>query len=325
MRGSKGGVRLGRRDGWFYAVWSDPEKGTQRSALRTKDREVAERVLADFLKKNTEPKATVSQIMEAYMDDRDHTAASPARIRDAWKRLKPHFGALRPDQVDRMSCRSYRSLRAKDGAGDGTIRTELQYLRAGLRFNDKHTRAIVELPRKPPPKDRVLSRPEYDKLLEEAKTYAHLKLYVMLGATTAGRPQAILQLKWDRVDFDRGIISLGDGTRRRKGRATVPMTDSLRAALEDAQKGALTDFVVEWGGGQVKSIKKGFASAAKNAGFDDVTPYVLRHTAAVWMAEAGVPMSEIAQYLGHEDSQVTERVYAKYGPEYLRRAAKALP
>jgi integrase len=42
------------------------------------------------------------------------------------------------------------------------------------------------------------------------------------------------------------------------------------------------------------------------------------------MAEAGRPMSEIAQYLGHTDEQVTFRVYARYSPEYLAHAAAAL-
>lgn len=264
--------------------------------------------------------------MEAYLTDRDHTAASPMRIRDAWKKLGPFFGNLRPDQVDRLQCRAYRTKRLGDGVRDGTIRTELQYLRAGLQFNDHRTPAVIELPKKPPPKDRNLTFAEYAKLLKAAETYNHLALFIRLGAATAGRPQAILQLTWKQVDFERGIITLGDGTRRVKGRATVPIKDdALKDALLEAKEGALTDYVIEWGGRRVKSIKKGFATAAKEAGFTDVTPYVLRHSAAVWMAEAGVPMAEIAQYLGHEDSQITERVYARFGPEYLRRAAKALP
>jgi integrase len=51
---------------------------------------------------------------------------------------------------------------------------------------------------------------------------------------------------------------------------------------------------------------------------------VLRHTAAVWMAEAGIPMAEIAQYLGHSDDRITSRVYARYGPDHLRKAAAAI-
>jgi len=55
-----------------------------------------------------------------------------------------------------------------------------------------------------------------------------------------------------------------------------------------------------------------------------VTPHTLRHTAAVWLAEAGTPMPEIATYLGHSDSRITERVYARFSPGYLRKASKAL-
>jgi integrase len=64
--------------------------------------------------------------------------------------------------------------------------------------------------------------------------------------------------------------------------------------------------------------------AAVRAGVPWVTPHVFRHTAAVWMAEAGVPMPEIAAYLGHSDSRTTERVYAKFSPAYLRKASRAL-
>jgi len=44
----------------------------------------------------------------------------------------------------------------------------------------------------------------------------------------------------------------------------------------------------------------------------------------VWMAEAGVPMAEIAQYMGHSDPKITYRIYARYSPTYLQRAANAL-
>jgi integrase len=42
------------------------------------------------------------------------------------------------------------------------------------------------------------------------------------------------------------------------------------------------------------------------------------------MAEAGVPMAEIAQYLGHNNPAITYRVYARYSPTYLRGAANAV-
>lgn len=41
-------------------------------------------------------------------------------------------------------------------------------------------------------------------------------------------------------------------------------------------------------------------------------------------AETGISMSEIAQYLGHSDDRITQRVYAKYSPSALKKAASVL-
>jgi integrase len=56
-----------------------------------------------------------------------------------------------------------------------------------------------------------------------------------------------------------------------------------------------------------------------------VTPYTLRHTGAVWVAEAGISMAALAQYMGHEGgSAVTEKVYARFSPGYLANVANAV-
>ena len=62
----------------------------------------------------------------------------------------------------------------------------------------------------------------------------------------------------------------------------------------------------------------------RRAKLDGVTPHTLRHTAAVHMAAAGIPMAQISQYLGHSNTAVTERVYARFAPEHLTDAANVL-
>jgi integrase len=74
----------------------------------------------------------------------------------------------------------------------------------------------------------------------------------------------------------------------------------------------------------VGRIIKAFRAAANDAGLEGVTPHILRHTAAVWMAAAGVSMARIAQYLGHDNSRTTEAIYARFAPEHLVDASKAL-
>jgi len=182
----------------------------------------------------------------------------------------------------------------------------------------------VDRPPAPPPRNRWLTRDEARRLIDGAEAH-HIRLAIILMLATAARVSAVLELTWDRIDMERGIVVLdpGDG-QGRKGRATVPINGMLRAALTEAAKASISDYVVEWGGRPVKSIKTGFRRAAANAGLTDVSPHVLRHTGAVWMAEKGTSMDRIAQYLGHSDSRITERVYARFAPDHLRDEADIL-
>jgi integrase len=317
-------IRLKLYRGAWYAVWREAGE-TRRRALRTASREAAERALIDFQRAVAAEAAgdagTVAGIFPAYLEHLGEARAE--RPRWAWRRLEPAFGSLRPDQIDRPACRAYAASRRRAGAGDGTIWTELAALRAALRWANRRTPADIELPPKPPPQDRSLSRAEYDRLVAAADS-PHVRLFIVLALATAGRMAAILELTWPQVDFERGLIRLGLGEQRRKGRATVPMTARARAALEAAAAARTSEYVIEWAGGRVGKVRHGFATAAVKAGIPWATPHVLRHTAATWMAEAGRPMSEIAQVLGHSDSRITERVYARYSPDYLRQAVAAL-
>lgn len=311
--------RLGRYKGRWHAIWND--NGTKRASLRTKDRAEAERAFADFLKRWNAPGETIADIMGAYLLDKQSSCADHERLENAWKRLEPVFGTLLPRHITRAICRDYIQNRA---AGPGTVRRELSVLRAGLRWFDPQSPAVFELPPPPPPRERHLSREEYERLVSAARQTPHVWLFTILALSTASRASALLELPWNRIDLERGIIRLGSGTRL-KGRATVPITERARQALTEAREVALTPFVIEYGGKRVGRIRKAFMRAVARAGLGtDVTPHVLRHTAAVWMAEGGTPMAEIAQYLGHSSPDVTYRVYARYSPSYLRGAAAAL-
>jgi integrase len=180
-------------------------------------------------------------------------------------------------------------------------------------------------PQKPTPRERFFTKDEISKLLAAAETPPHIQLAMQLLLSTAGRMSAILELTWDRVDFDRRQINLrNEGDNTRKGRAIVPMNDGLYIALQTARHGALSDYVVEWAGGPVRSIRKGLSAVGQRVGIPNVGAHIFRHTAAVHLAEGGVPMSEIAQFLGHSNTATTERVYARYSPAHLRKAADIL-
>lgn len=234
------------------------------------------------------------------------------------------FGKYRPDQIDRKLCRDYAAKREKQGRKQGTIHTELGHLRSALRFSLKAAAPDIWRPAKPSPKERYLTTAEIENLLDNASA-PHIRLAIHLMLATAGRVGAILDLTWDRVDFERGQINLRiTDSVTRKGRAIVPMNRGLRAALQTAHAATLSDYVVEHAGGPVKSIRKGVMNAYERAGIEGATLHTLRHSAAVHMIAAGVPIEKVGQYLGHSNVAVTYSVYARYAPDHLRDASEVL-
>lgn len=312
-------ARLVLYRGKWYAAVQTPD-GIRRTSLRTSDRATAERRLADATKRPDT--AEIAEAVAAHLVRCEGKASLPA-MKYAWAALKPTFGALRIDQITPERCLTYRRTRKRQGVSDGTVIKELAFLRSAVKRTANGASARFEMPASPPPTERWITEDEAEALMGEL-TDPHLRLFTILALTTAARSGAILDLTWDRVDMTRRQIALGKAQEGRKRRAVVPVNDTAFAALQAAQSVSTCEFVVEYAGRQIKSIKKGFREAAKRAGLDDVTPHVLRHTAATWMVQKGIPIEQVAKYLGHSDPRITYRVYAKHAPDYLKAAAAAV-
>jgi integrase len=239
--------------------------------------------------------------------------------------MKNFWENVDPAMIDGAMCQSYRDTR---NVGDATVRLELSMLSTALgkAVTDKHlaTKPPMWLPTAPERQTRHLTPTQFKRLL--AGTVApHAQLYMLLGVFTLARPSALFDLTWSQVDFIRGIIDLNPPGRKQtvKKRPVVPMNSMLRAALTTAFKARTCANVIERGGKKIASIKKAFQAASERSGVD-ATPYTLRHTGAVWAAEQGTPMSELAQMMGHDDDRTTQKHYARYSPEYLRGVANAV-
>lgn len=250
-------------------------------------------------------------------------------MKHTWKALVDRFGSIEGGAVSVADCRAHVKERRAAGIKDGTIHTELGHLRMVLKWAENMgliARApFIERPAKPEPKDGYLTRDEVAGLIKNANA-AHIVHAIHLLIGTGARIEAALQLTWDRVDFDRLIIQLRNpfDKMRRKGRATVPMNDTLATMLLEAKGAAQSPFVIEWAGGPVKSIKKGLKAAGTAIGRPDVSPHMIRHSAAVWLVEDGHSMEEVGQFLGHTDPRITYRTYARYSPDHLRKLAASL-
>ena len=315
----------------------DVDKNSTVGELRAAIIAFASRHEREELQKNTQK---VGAILDAYATNRERDGKVMRPILSNIRQLKPFFGEMKPADITEDVCRAYTKERAtvrkskhgKDISCSGsTILTELGRLSTALEWAIQHKiilpteKPVMWFPQASEPKDRVLTADEVAALLDASS--GHTRLFVLTCLLTAGRTGAILELTWDRVDFEAGVINLKAPKQVnllkkvvKKGRAAVHMDDMLRAALVEAKQNASTKYVIEHNGRNVERITTSFETAVRKAGLgDDVTPHTLRHTAATWAEEGLVAVEQISKFLGHKNQKTTERNYT-HGATALTRA-----
>ena len=317
----------------FRGVWCVYHNRTRTSTGAT-DRAVADRFLTRWKEAKAAPALaaiTVQAILARYLADR-REARKPGAERLEWahKALVKHAGNTAADGVDADRCNAYTVARRTDGVGDRTIRTELEALRAALNWAKAkkliaEPPAAIPMPAKGDARQRWLTRDEAARLVD-ACNRKHVRLFVLIALNTGARSAAILSLTWDRVDLEarRLDLRLPGKAAGRKRAVVVPINPTLHAALMEAKKVATCAAVIEFAGGPVASVKHGFRDAAARAGLADVTPHTCRHTAATWMAQAGVPLWQVAGMLGHRNPAMIAETYGHHHPDHLGDAASSL-
>ena len=342
-----------RDNGTWYIHWTDADRRPQKSSTGTKDKGEAQKELDRFLTGEAEPRdgpaVTVAMAWAVYWDKQVRGGKSEKSIATCWNNLKPFFGACLVSEV-RGLVEDYTKLR-RNGAGglgtgkakDGTIRKELVYLLAALNFcSDPYygidlfkpelIGPILRLfPKESLPRDRWLREHEVDALhaaaagmRKDPARLSRLELFLWLALETAGRVTALLELTWERVDWEMGSIDLlVPGERQTsKYRPTVKISKALMPVLQrayrerqDIRPGAR---LLGHKGPVWESVQRCVANAGLSAPIvnnwvvkSGISPHTFRHTAATMMARRGVPLFTIAKILGNS-ARMVEQVYAKF-------------
>jgi integrase len=151
----------------------------------------------------------------------------------------------------------------------------------------------------------------------------HERMYLALAYGTLARPEAILELERAFVNFERRQLDQNPPGRRqtRKYRPVVPVCDFLLPWLEDAPDGPL----VQWRGKPIDSFKTAWRGLRRRAGLPQAfVPKTIRHTMSIALRSADVPEAEIQGMLGHKAYSGKTEIYARYRPDYLGQAVRAI-
>ncbi|WP_162250022.1 site-specific integrase [Methylobacterium sp. Leaf456] len=262
---------------------------------------------------------------------------SAIRVRSVGPYLLKAFGALPPGSIRQAEVDKYERDRAAGRIGrpakPGTIWLELNKLVTACNYAVRQQlisaadKPRFEMVEQPEARDRWMRREEAQRLFATAERerdgarLSRVERFLHIALETAARRRVIETLTWTQVDMEIGVIHFhrtGD-RRTKKRRPSVPISRALRAVLNRAFAERQGNLVLD----HDRPISLPFERIARLAGLTDVTPHVLRHTAATWMARHGVPLWQIAGVLGNSVSLV-EKVYAKHCREGLAEAVETI-
>lgn len=346
--------------GTFYVHWTENRVG-KRISTRTKDMARAKEFLGTWLLMDHSDQSdtlganlTLADVWKVY--DEKHVqkkVANPYIVGLVWNNLKQHFGELPASGLSQTAIDDYVSKRTAGKIGrkvkPQTVAKEIAYIGAAVKFCADDRRKVIapEFARKltlPEPglaRDRWLRTEEIQQLLNAAAKLrrgprlSRGERFLWLALETAGRKQALLDLTWDRVDFETNTIQLDKPGRRKtkKTRATVPISKALRPILLrafDERLGGLDGLVLDNGGAiwatiQNIVIEAGLGGKVRKAARGQkpkatgISPHVLRHTAATHMVRRRVPLYIVARILGNSVKMV-ETVYGHHSKDDLQSA-----
>lgn len=136
------------------------------------------------------------------------------------------------------------------------------------------------------------------------------------------------QLKWSDIDFDNSQVTVRD-SKTLAGRRSVPLSELCKAEMLSWEKLMGPEFS-DWvfpnpktPSKPLKSVRKTWLTALKNAGLPSFPIYNLRHCFATRLSAAGASPLTIADLLGHSSLQIVAS-YAKVLDDTRRDGIKKL-
>jgi integrase len=298
----------------------------------------------------------ISDVLSVYLDDIVPQQARPAKVAARIGRLVDWWGGMMLSEVAPATCRAYVAKHSKGGG-----RRDLEDLRAAINHHakrDLHSGYVeVSLPAKGKPRSKYLTRDEVARLLwvcwrhtrmqkpprgprqgqkvasQRFYDLRHLVRFILMGVYTGSRTTPILRASIYAAS-GRAYIDLAADLYHRlpedlveaenKKSPTSRLGTRIAAHIRRwRDRKVIAQYVVEWNGKPVKSVKTAWKQAVKLAKIGgNPTPHTLRHTCVTWLKQAGESSFDVAGFTGMSE-QMVERVYGKHDPDYQRSVANA--
>jgi integrase len=148
----------------------------------------------------------------------------------------------------------------------------------------------------------------------------HAAAAIRLLLFTGCRLREILHLKWEHVDFERGLLFLPES---KTGRKTIVLNAPALAVLNGLDRIGLYVVAGDDPNGPRADLKRPWAMVTREAGLDGLRIHDLRHSFASFGAGGGLGLPIVGKLLGHANAVTTAR-YAHLDADPLRIASERI-
>lgn len=336
---------LHKRGGVYYADYIDRAGKRRQPSLRTRDPQVARARLRELELSTTDSAPNPTQAVADALDYFTEVACAskPAGTVRCYRQKARHLSRLLGDRMldhlNRETVERYIADRLKEGAHPHSVHKELVVLRSTLKSGRE--RGLFH-----GPPDIV---PKFDAAYEPRRTYltpeqfmvladnivrplgkepsevrrarwearrVKRTLYVLLIALASPRKGEIESLRWEHVDFARGMIRIPRGKTVSRVLKIHPV---LRLWLDQHRQDS-GPIVEPWG-----NVSRDLPRLCKRLSLPRCTPNDLRRTFASWLVQQGESLYVVSRLLGHSSTRMVELVYGQLDEATLSRAIDRLP
>ena len=338
----------------YYIVWTEFGRSRELSTY-TADSAEAQITFAQFLQRRVQKSGArdpseilVTDILTSYLERLESTGKDGERAAYAAVPLAEYFVGKSLAESPSL-CEGYSKWRKVSAS---TIRRDLGVLQSAIKSAlgaQTITRTVtIARPAESPPRERWLTRQEAAMLVAGAlgfqptvfdirtrsplkwkrvvKPQYHLALFILIGLYTGRRKEAILSLRWPKVDLVRRRIDFRrDGqteTKKKRGQCAIP--PRLLLHLKRARKLEFDiGHVIQWAGKPVADIKTSFNNAVDRVYLKNVSPHTLKHTAATWLMQSGKDLFKVSDFLSTSVPTLLKH-YGHHNPDHQNEIAEAI-
>lgn len=244
-----------------------------------------------------------------------------AEVRSHLRSILGHFGPRRLlAEISPESMERFMTARRAAGLRDASLYNEMSTLRRCLRLQWRRHRLLVlpvfPMPPKGRPRQGFFTAAEIERLCRYLP--AHAVNPVRFAWETGWRRGEIFGLRWDDVDFDAGIIWLGDSKNGEPRQ--LPFADSevltrimreqrASASAFELRHGRRVSHVFHYAGRPLpEGLKRCWKTSCMKAGLESRLFHDLRRSFVQRCEDLGVARTSAMKITGHK----TEAIYARY-------------